>query len=171
MFGNEFRCAKTKVFNPSGLNMAAAWLRPMDKLSSYKVQEVQRNGAVMIMGISLKPGFFSGSVCNSNLPNRASVVVANRGRRRSTATRILSTNIISRYWNTRAMLSESLNRFKLDSTRFQQVFNIFYAFNHDLFKCTEHLVQQSAECMLKQMLKRALSCSAWIVYTIWTIQE
>ena len=29
MFGNEFRWGKTKVSNPSGLNMAADWLRPI----------------------------------------------------------------------------------------------------------------------------------------------
>ena len=28
------------------------------------------------------------------------------------------------------MLNESLNRFKLDSTHFQQAFNIFYAFSN-----------------------------------------
>ena len=53
------------------------------------------------------------------------------------------------------MLSESLNRFKLDSTRFQQAFNIFYAFNNvgPPVQTTEQLVQQSVECMLKQKLK------------------
>ena len=53
------------------------------------------------------------------------------------------------------MLNEILNRFKLDSTRFQQT-SIFFTFStmlDDLFKRTEHLVQQSVECMLKQMLK------------------
>ena len=53
------------------------------------------------------------------------------------------------------MLNESLNRFKLDSTRFQQT-STFFTFStmlDDLFKRTEHLVQQSVECMLKQMLK------------------
>ena len=51
--------------------------------------------------------------------------------------------------------NESLNRFNLDSTRFQQAFNIFTfsTMLDDLFKRTEHLVQQSVECKLKQMLK------------------
>ena len=53
------------------------------------------------------------------------------------------------------MLNESLNRLKLDSTRFQQAFNVFALSTmlDDLFKRTQHLVQESVECMLKQMLK------------------
>ena len=53
------------------------------------------------------------------------------------------------------MLNESLNRFKLDSSRFPQAFNIFYVSTmlDDLFKRTEYLVLQSVECMFKQMLK------------------
>ena len=86
------------------------------------------------------------------------------------------------------MLNESLNQFKLDSTRFQHAFNKLstrfqhafntlstrfqqafntlstrfqHAFNKlsttftfsTMFKRTEHLVQQSVECKLKQMLK------------------
>ena len=53
------------------------------------------------------------------------------------------------------MLNESLNRFKLDSTHFQQTSTFFTLSTmlDDLFKRTEHLVQQSVECMLKQMLK------------------
>ena len=50
------------------------------------------------------------------------------------------------------MLNESLNRFKLDSTSFQH-FLRFQTMLDELFKRTEHLVQRSGECMLKQMLK------------------
>ena len=46
------------------------------------------------------------------------------------------------------MLNESLNRFKVDSTRFQHFFML-----NDLFKRIEHLFQQTVECMLKQTLK------------------
>ena len=42
-----------------------------------------------------------------------------------------------------------------DLNLMQHAFNIFYAFKmlHDLFQPTEQLVQQSVECMLKQILK------------------
>ena len=50
------------------------------------------------------------------------------------------------------MFNESLNRFKLDSTRFQHFFT-FSTMLDDLFKRTEHLIQQSVECKLKQILK------------------
>lgn len=53
------------------------------------------------------------------------------------------------------MSYERLNRFKLDSTRFQQAFNTFTfsTMLDDLLKRTEHLVRPSVECMWKQMLK------------------
>ena len=52
------------------------------------------------------------------------------------------------------MLNESLNRFKFDSIRFQQAFNIFTPSTmlDDRFKRSQHLVQQSVERMLNQML-------------------
>jgi len=53
------------------------------------------------------------------------------------------------------MLNENLNHFKFDSTHFQQAFN-FFTFStmlKALFKRSRHLVQQSVEGMLKQMLK------------------
>ena len=67
-------------------------------------------------------------------------------------------NISNNKGNVEAMLNESLNQFKFDSTRFQQAFNIFFSFTlstmlNDLFKRPRHLVQQSVERMLKQMLK------------------
>ena len=65
-------------------------------------------------------------------------------------------NIIKNKGNVEAMLNESLNQFKFDSTHFQQAFNIFFTLStmlNDLFKRARHLVQQSVERMLKQMLK------------------
>lgn len=53
-----------------------------------------------------------------------------------------------------SMLIERLNRFELGSTRFQQI-STFFTFStmlDGLFKRTEHLIQQSVECVLKQML-------------------
>ena len=68
------------------------------------------------------------------------------------------------------MLNKSLNKFKFNSTRFQQTFNFFvlstmfkfdstsfqhfYTLNNvnDLFKRPRHLVQQSIERMLQQKL-------------------
>ena len=49
------------------------------------------------------------------------------------------------------MLNERLNRFKFDSTPFQQAFNIFSAFNNvgQPLQMPQHLVQQSVERMLK----------------------
>ena len=38
-------------------------------------------------------------------------------------------NIFKNKENVESMLIESLNQFKFDSTRFQQAFDIFYAFN------------------------------------------
>ena len=49
------------------------------------------------------------------------------------------------------MLNESLNRFKFDSTHFQQALNIFYAFNNvgrPVEKRPQNLAQQSVERML-----------------------
>ena len=54
------------------------------------------------------------------------------------------------------MLNENLNRFKRDSTRFQHLF-MFSTMLDGLFKRTEHLVQQSVEYTLKQMLKSDLN--------------
>ena len=53
------------------------------------------------------------------------------------------------------MFNESLNRFKFDSTRVQQAFNIFTLSTifSDLFKPPKHLIQQSVEHMLNQMWK------------------
>ena len=68
-----------------------------------------------------------------------------------------------------AILNKSLNQFKFDSTCFQLAFNIFFrlsTMSNDLFKCPRHLVQQSVECMLKQMLK--LFNTSHVVYlTSW----
>ena len=59
------------------------------------------------------------------------------------------------------MLSESLKQFEFDLTRFQQAFNIFYAFNNverpvknapDIW----FNIQQSVERLLKQVLKRQI---------------
>ena len=74
-------------------------------------------------------------------------------------------NIFENKGNVVWMLHESLNQLKFDSTHFQQVFNIFYAFNNveRPVQTPQHLVQQRAERMLNQMLKpfkRALSCKA-----------
>jgi len=57
--------------------------------------------------------------------------------------------------NVEPMLNENLNQFKFDSTHFQQAFNVFTFSNmlKALFKRSRHLVQQSVERMLKQMLK------------------
>ena len=64
-------------------------------------------------------------------------------------------NIFESKGNVEAMLNESFNHFKFDSTRFQQAFNILYTFNNfeRPVKTSRHLVQQSVELMLKQMLK------------------
>ena len=84
---------------------------------------------------------------------------------RSVQTVLTPFNIFKNKRNVEAMLNESLNQFKFDSTHFQQAFNIFLALStmlDDLFKCLRHLVQQSVECMLKQTLKpfkRAFSSS------------
>ena len=57
------------------------------------------------------------------------------------------------------MLNESLNRFKIDSTRFQHFFTLSTMLN-DLFKRPQHLVQRSVGRMLTYQLlkpfKRAL---------------
>ena len=44
------------------------------------------------------------------------------------------------------MLNESLNRFKLDSTRFQQAFNIFYVFNNVGRPVQTHRIFGSTKC-------------------------
>ena len=44
------------------------------------------------------------------------------------------------------MLNESLNRFKLDSTRFQQAFNIFYVFNNAGRPVQTHRIFGSTKC-------------------------
>ena len=44
------------------------------------------------------------------------------------------------------MLNESLNRFKLDSTRFQQAFNIFYVFSNTGRPVQTHRTFGSTEC-------------------------
>ena len=64
-------------------------------------------------------------------------------------------NIFGNKGNVVWMLNESLNRFKFDSTRFQQSFNVFPLLTvlDDLFKYPHHLFQQSVERMLNQMLK------------------
>ena len=73
-------------------------------------------------------------------------------------------NIFENKGKIESMLNESLNRFKLDSTRFQQAFNIFYVFNnvgrpvqtHRIFgstKCWMH-VQANVETALAQRLFR-----------------
>ena len=64
-------------------------------------------------------------------------------------------NVFESKGKVESILNESLNQFTRDSTGFQQAFNIFYIFNklNDLFKRLRHLVQQSVESMLKQMLK------------------
>ena len=61
-------------------------------------------------------------------------------------------NIIEHKGKVESMSNGSLNRFKLDSVRFQHFFTLSTMLD-DLFKRTEHLVQQSVECMLKEMLK------------------
>ena len=48
---------------------------------------------------------------------------------RSVQTVLMPSNIFKNKENVESMLNESLNQFKFDSTRFQQVFDIFYAFN------------------------------------------
>ena len=44
------------------------------------------------------------------------------------------------------MLNESLNRFKLNSTRFQQAFNIFYVFNNAGRPVQTHRIFGSTKC-------------------------
>ena len=39
-------------------------------------------------------------------------------------------NVLENKGKVESMLNESLNRLELDSTRFQQAFNIFHAFNN-----------------------------------------
>ena len=74
----------------------------------------------------------------------------------SVQTASTSFNIFENKGKVELILNESLNRFKFDSTRFQQAFNIFTfsTMLDDLFKSTEHLVQQSVECMLKKCRNR-----------------
>ena len=48
---------------------------------------------------------------------------------RSVQTVLMPFNIFKNKENVELMLNESLNQFKFDSTRFQQVFDTFYAFN------------------------------------------
>ena len=75
---------------------------------------------------------------------------------RSVLTVSVPFNIIKNKGNVEAMLNESLNQFKFDSTHFQQAFDIFFppwTMLNDLFKRPRHLVQQSVERMLNQMLK------------------
>ena len=64
-------------------------------------------------------------------------------------------NIFENKGQVELIFNESLNQFKLDSTRFQEAFNIFTLSTmlDNLFKCIKQLVQQSVECKLKQMLK------------------
>ena len=63
-------------------------------------------------------------------------------------------NIFENKEKVESMLRESLNLFKLDSTSFQHFLRFQESVLDDLFKRTEHLAQQSVECMLKQLLKR-----------------
>ena len=62
-------------------------------------------------------------------------------------------NIFKNKGNVESMLNEGLNQFRLDSTSFQQFIFSLSAMLNDLFKHPRHLVQQSVERMLKQMLK------------------
>ena len=56
-------------------------------------------------------------------------------------------NIFKSKENVESILNESLNQFKLDLK------NTLSTMLNDLFKCPRHLVQQSVERTLKQMLK------------------
>ena len=71
-------------------------------------------------------------------------------------------NIFENKGKVESTLNENLNRFKLDSTRFQQAFNIFYAFyNVGRPVQTQRTFGLTKWCMLKQILepcKRALTC-------------
>ena len=62
-------------------------------------------------------------------------------------------NIFKNKGNVESMLNESLNQFKFDSTHCQQAFSTLSTMLNDLFKRPRHLIQQSVEGMLKQMLK------------------
>ena len=48
-----------------------------------------------------------------------------------------------------SLLNEGLNRFKLDSTRFQQVFNIFYVFNNVGRPVQTHQIFGSTKCLMQ----------------------
>ena len=56
MFGNEFRCAKTKVFNPSGLNMAKAYLLELSSVLSFKVSLLSFFSVCLVARMTLITG-------------------------------------------------------------------------------------------------------------------
>ena len=58
-------------------------------------------------------------------------------------------NIFENKGKVGSMLNESLNRFKLDSTRFQQVFNIFYVFNNVGRPVQTHRIFGSTKCLMQ----------------------
>ena len=66
-------------------------------------------------------------------------------------------NIFKKKENVESMLNENLNQFKFDSTRFQQAFDIIYAFNNfERRTCSNAYdiwLNNCTECLLKQMLK------------------
>ena len=58
-------------------------------------------------------------------------------------------NIFENKGKVGSMLNESLNRFKLDSTRFQQVFNIFYVYNNVGRPVQTHRIFGSTKCWMQ----------------------
>ena len=58
-------------------------------------------------------------------------------------------NIFENKGKVGSMLNESLNRFKLDSTSFQQVFNIFYVFNNVGRPVQTHRIFGSTKCWMQ----------------------
>ena len=73
-------------------------------------------------------------------------------------------NIFKNKENIEAMLNESLNQFKFDSTHFQQAFNIFLRFQPCWTICAkrpQYLAQKSIERRLKQVLKPFKRAFSW----------
>ena len=58
-------------------------------------------------------------------------------------------NIFENKGKVGSMLNEGFNRFKLDSTRFQQVFNIFYVYNNVGRPVQTHQIFGSTKCWMQ----------------------
>ena len=77
-------------------------------------------------------------------------------------------NIFKNKENVESMLNKSLNQFKIDSTQFQQTFNIFNAFNNveqPIQTPPDFWFNNCVERELKQMLKpfkRVFTCIQYV---------